>query len=264
MTLALFSRDGQAWDAVEGTLAWKQPTKNSVGKITVGKARGRNDEPESIELAAPLPGDFAKRFPELTHLHLWQIENLTELPQLPNSLRTLDVRDCPNLKTLPVLPDGLQTLILVDCPAARNPSNQESSFPQLVELRLARSTSLSQDWIRSVLSQAPNLRMLDLAGCSQVCELAEFPLELVDIRLDDCKQLTVLPAHWPPMLRRVGLRGARCSCWATAARARRASPARSFPAAIPARPIGWAALTACGSKIGRSTPKSTRASRRSI
>lgn len=111
---ALFSEQGATWH--DGSpVDWRpDPT---VRRIVVGQPPMNSSDPIPVSLGQTLPDDFATRFPNLTHLHLWQIENLVTLPQLPRELQCLDVRGCPALATLPDLPASLQTLDVGGCAA---------------------------------------------------------------------------------------------------------------------------------------------------
>ena len=76
-------------DALEHAPDWKAcgPT---VRKIVLGSLDSA-DEKKPLQLAE-LPADFAQRFPQLTHLHLWNVKGLKSLPELPAGLQCLDVR----------------------------------------------------------------------------------------------------------------------------------------------------------------------------
>jgi len=85
--------------------AWPVPSPE-ITKIVIGKlGRGHG--------GTTLPADFAKRFPNLKLLHLWGVEGLTVLPELPAGLEELDVRKCQELERLPELPAGLKVLMMV-------------------------------------------------------------------------------------------------------------------------------------------------------
>lgn len=109
---ALFSQDGNTWQ--DGApLDWRaDPT---VRRIVVGQPPSRSSEAKRVSLPSPFPEDMAQRFPNLTHLHLWQVKNLQTLPELPPELQCLDLRGCPVLRTLPDLPQKLQTLDVGGC-----------------------------------------------------------------------------------------------------------------------------------------------------
>ena len=63
-----------------------------VRKIVLGQL---GDDAKKKLLAIPaLPADFATRFPNLTHLYLWNCTGFTTLPPLPAKLECLDVRGC--------------------------------------------------------------------------------------------------------------------------------------------------------------------------
>lgn len=173
-----------------------------VRKIVLGKLDGE----EKLALAA-LPEDLAVRFPNLTHLYLWGIAELKALPELPPGLECLEARNCPDLERLPALPGTLETLDVEKCPALTGEPAFDS-FPVLDDLNLKGCAGLPESWIRRLLPACPTLRKLDLSDCPQLIQIATWPRHLVDVRLDGCAGLKVLPIRWPVKLRRVGLRGA--------------------------------------------------------
>ena len=200
----IFSVDGKV--TVDGKLVdWGG--SDAVTKIVVGTPPGKDAEPKPTELSVALPDDFAKRYPALTHLYLWQISNLTELPQLPAGLRCLDVRGCKRLRSSPNLPVGLDTLVLADCPELPIGTDSHSVFPKLRDLSLTYCPCVSHAWIRSLLTKADSLQKIDLSGCRQLERISVWPSGAVEIRLNDCSGLSSLPP-WPPQLRRVELRNA--------------------------------------------------------
>ncbi|WP_339743701.1 hypothetical protein, partial [uncultured Rubinisphaera sp.] len=71
---ALFSEDGQQWHD-DTPMNWEPD--ESISKFVIGTPLGFDREEKTVSVAELLPADLATRFPNLTHLHLWQIENLT-------------------------------------------------------------------------------------------------------------------------------------------------------------------------------------------
>lgn len=197
-SIALFSEDGQTW-ADGSAVNWAPNT--AVTKIVIGKT----DASEPIEINPP--ADLATRFPRLTHLYLWHINNLQQLPVLPGNLVCLDVRNCPELTALPELPLGLQTLVLETCPLLQKP--QRAELPQLDELSVRGCHALSERWLNAVLKSSQQLRSLDASDCPQLTSVAAWPSSLLDIRLNQCPRLKTLPKNWPKELRRLELHAAK-------------------------------------------------------
>ena len=125
---ALFSADGQTWH--DGTpVDWRADL--SVRRIVIGQPPRRSEEPKPVSLPQPLPADFDRRFQNLTHLHLWQVESLSSLPELPATLKCLDLRGCKALTTLPDLPKELQVLDLGGCEGVTELPNPVPRLRQL-------------------------------------------------------------------------------------------------------------------------------------
>jgi len=177
-----------------------------VLKIVLGPSPGGGND-KGIE--AQLPSDLATRFPNLTHLYLWTVTDLIELPPLPTNLRCLDVRGCAGLLRTGHLPDTLETLIFEGAPELNwSDRNQRTNFPSLDELSIRGCTKVSEVWLHEVLRQGGRLRKLDASDCSQLTRIPVWAPNLVDVRFNQCAALASLP-KWPNSLRRIGLRGAR-------------------------------------------------------
>lgn len=211
-TRALFSEDGKTWH--DGTDVDWQPKKPvsqivPISKIVIGKPPQEDQsESESTSLLKSFPDNFADLYPELTHLYLWRIEDLKSLPNLPASLKCLDVRGCQKLKTIVNLPESLDTLVLDYCDKLElSEVNSNVRFPALRDFSIRKSTSIQESWIQEVVQHAEALQKVDLSGCSQLHRISSWPESLVDIRLDNCDQLKLLP-KWPSQLRRINLRSA--------------------------------------------------------
>lgn len=202
---ALFSENGQEWH--DGPAIQWVPD-DTVTKIVIGKPTKSDSKRDLISLAPALPENLAELYPAITHLYLWQIENLANLPRLPETLECLDARDCPKLTSLTNLPANLETLVLERCEKLLiNASTRRHHFPKLLDLSLAGSGQVDQAWVRSVLQSASSLKKADLSACQQIERITNWPSVLVDIRMNDCTCLQSLPP-WPPNLRRVELRNA--------------------------------------------------------
>ena len=93
--IALFSADGLHWfDALapnqQRLIDWT--ANDLVTKIVIGTLDEVDGKPKMV--GATIPNDIATLFPYLTHLHLWNIDNLEALPPLPAGLQCLDLRGC--------------------------------------------------------------------------------------------------------------------------------------------------------------------------
>ena len=203
-----------------------------VRKIVVGKPPSRSQEEAPLELG-PLPGDLAARFPNLTHLYLWQCQGFESLPALPLGLQCLDVRGSTDLRALPDLPDSLETLDTGRCSAlerlsrtaprslrrlyldgcARLKSHSLGTFleqlrehdehDELEELDLSETPLAGLDELPRA-----RLRKLVLRRCQKLAELSgieTFPaLEHLDLSGSAATELPDLP----PRLRYLVLHGA--------------------------------------------------------
>lgn len=217
---SLFSKDGQTWsslvsgrDAARSDVPLDWAGDRAVAKIVVGTPpagdayeRGKSD---LCTLLSAIPADLSRRYPALTHLYLWQVDNLFALPELPQGLQCLDVRGCPQLTSLCNLPEGLQTLVLEDCPSLRVDAWQgPPNLPALRELSFQGCTGLAESWLRQVLARALQLRTFDASRCTQLRRITELPVSLVDLRLNGCSELESVPIRWPVGLVRLELRDA--------------------------------------------------------
>ena len=182
-----------------------------VRKIVLGPSPGENVEAGVAKLTLPtLPPDFRRRFPRLTHLYLWSVAGLTQLPILPDRLECLDLRGCRDVRKLPPLPATLKTFLLDDCVAlAAAPDLAAGQLPGLRDASLNRCAGLPETWVLALLRAAPSLRRFEASGCAQLTQVPEWPAGLVDLRLNQCPELEALPEHWPAELRRLELREAR-------------------------------------------------------
>jgi GTPase SAR1 family protein len=213
---------------------WRAPRWADFGKDVRKIVAGRppiGDENVPLELG-PLPGDFGKRFPNLTHLYLWQCRGLESLPKLPQSLQCLDVRGCADLRELPELPGSLETLDVGRC--GRLERLPQTAPKALRRLYLDGCAKLKPHSLVAFVEQARDLEELDASGtalpaldelssarlrklvlraCPKLASLAgieTFPtLEHVD--LSGSEAVTDLPG-FPPRLRYLVLHGAEGLC----------------------------------------------------
>ncbi|MCY2963185.1 MAG: TIR domain-containing protein [Planctomycetota bacterium] len=164
---ALFSSDGQTWH--DGRpVDWRADP--NVRRIVIGRPPNRSDDAKRVSLPQPLPGDFAERFKNLTHLHLWQVENLIDLPTLPEALDCLDLRGCKALTTLPDLPQNLQVLDLGGCEGLTELPNPVPRLRQLFvnDCLALESGELSQFLKKLTRSEGCCLQELDASRCPTV------------------------------------------------------------------------------------------------
>jgi nucleoside phosphorylase/GTPase SAR1 family protein len=206
--------------------AWPARTK-AVRKIVLGKPPAEKS-PLAI---SELPDDFAARYPELTHLYLWQLEGLQCLPDLPPKLKCLDIRGCAQLSELPALPATLDTLDLGGCTGLK--SLPDSVLPALERFYFDGCSSLldfslygflhrleeshvyeidgSECPAVTSLQQLPaeTLRKLVLEGCTRLTDISRIGYfkALEHLNLGNCTGIRVLPAL-PPKLRFLVLDGA--------------------------------------------------------
>lgn len=228
---ALFSSDGKQWHGEKKKLTWSKQPQPDVTKLVIGVPPTSGAEANEIKLE--LPANFARIFPNLTHLHLWQISNLTTLPELPHGLLCLDLRGCRSLAALPELPPSLETLDLGVCISlARLPSSErlaESArltrfyFNDCSRLKshhistflepLVRGPMLELDGSQSALTSLdevprPYLRKLVLRGCSSLTDITGLShlTRLEHLNLSHCTAIKSLPTL--PRLRFLALHGA--------------------------------------------------------
>ncbi|GEM_PF-3779502 len=199
--------------AADGVVDWKAEADARgpyITKIAIGKL-GSDDDRAKVAGAA-IPTDLATLFPQLTHLYLWNVIELNCLPQLPPALKCLDVRDGPDLARLTTigqrLPVSLDTLIVERCQALAIEREQVQGLAALQDVSL-RGCLVTDDVLKELLAGAQRLRFLDARDCQRLTRIDRWPPKIVDIRLDGCQALKILPGRWPASLRRIGLRRAR-------------------------------------------------------
>ena len=175
-----------------------------VSKIIIGPKE--LDGSESLKIST-LPNDLCSRFPNLTHLHLWNLKGLKTIPELPAGMVCVDLRKCPDLSTMKNLPPGLQTLVLENCPRINLPAPVNDEFKHLDDLSVNGSKQIANAWVESMLKNAPVLRKFDASNCPKVSKISHWPDTLERIELNGCK-IKSLPARWPKNLVRLGLKEA--------------------------------------------------------
>ncbi|CAL9760045.1 unnamed protein product [Musa acuminata subsp. burmannicoides] len=153
--------------------------------------------------------------PCLRKLVISDCSNLLQLPQLPNSLEDIEIRECPALSALPML-SSLQQLVLAKCGLAIIESIHQftslssltiSQFPRLgsitrehlQDLRSLRKLKIDQcDNFVSLSSQhLVSLETLEISQCCTFSSLAGegLPASLEDLRLQSCGNLTSFPGE---------------------------------------------------------------------
>ncbi|MCB1739036.1 MAG: hypothetical protein KDK91_01600, partial [Gammaproteobacteria bacterium] len=177
-----------------------------VRKIVIGESPTA-DDPEPIDLPG-LPA-FESDYRGLTHLYLWRTRALQRLPALPRGQQVIEIRDAPDLTAVKNLPATLESIVIEDCPALNVlPELDGCSWPRLTELSLAGCTGIDPQWIHGLIRAAPVLHHLDLSRCTQVERLpGQLPVGLQRLELNGCAALRGLPVL-PVGLHRLGLREA--------------------------------------------------------
>ncbi|MEO8496337.1 MAG: COR domain-containing protein, partial [Planctomycetota bacterium] len=180
----------------------------TVTKIVIGTPPSDDEK----EIAVGIPDHLSELYPNLTHLHLWQIGDLEQLPELPRGLVCLDVRGCAKLNGwggVPTELPQLETLVLDGCRDL--PAPKMTRFPALRDLSVRNCTAIDEVWLQTVLHANDLLHSLDASECEWLTSLPMLPAALVDLRLNGCRGLTsILDDHhrWPKNLRRLELRHA--------------------------------------------------------
>ncbi|XP_059645478.1 disease resistance protein L6-like [Cornus florida] len=124
----------------------------------------------------------------LTQLHTLNIGGCTKLhsqPELPSSLRILNVSDIPNLTNLV----NLQELQLFECHNLVMPTNIGKLF-KLEKLTFDRTEIKSLPKDIDLLSQ---LKVLDIRSCDELQCILGLPSSLVELSLAICDSLETLP-----------------------------------------------------------------------
>lgn len=123
-----------------------------VGTTPEGPAAGQRGGMADFEVS--LPVDLGTRFPNLTHLFLWGIKGLAELPPLPEGLLFLDLRGCSDLERLPNLPPRLQSLDLGGCVGLRElpPLPPALDWLALDDCKALRSFKPVEEFLQKVIT----------------------------------------------------------------------------------------------------------------
>lgn len=145
----------------EKEIDWKR-LNAEVEKIVLGKLG--NDAEDRLAIDGTKLEKLAQTCPDLTHLYLWNLDGLKELPELPAKLKCLDVRGCKELQTVSELPKTMETLDLGGCNTIQDLKDKDfSGFKSLTRVYLNGCTSLKS--FVPFLAVAPQLKELTVEGC---------------------------------------------------------------------------------------------------
>lgn len=198
---ALYSKNGQNWQ--DGNpLSWT--SDKTVVKIVIGDPEGSG---ESIHLRDKLPDDLANLYPCLTHLYIWGVQLNCELPEMPQGLRCLDIRNVTGLERIKMLPVGLEQLILEKNTALKDIGTNSNCYRNLVELSIQNCVELDSSEINFMLKHCPSLVHLDLSGNDLLETIENCSKVLERVELNGCSNIKKLPDFLSNKLRRIGLRG---------------------------------------------------------
>ncbi|KAL2341082.1 hypothetical protein Fmac_009022 [Flemingia macrophylla] len=117
--------------------------------------------------------------------------SLEALPELPPSLITLDVRGCSSLKALPELPSSFEIVDVRGCSSLET----LSGLPPCLEILHARGCSS----LKALPKLPPSLETLEVKWCSSLMALPELPPSLKTLDVNRCSSLKALP-ELPPSL----------------------------------------------------------------
>ena len=202
------------------------PVVNSLDQVPELRARpdaeklvlGSLSEGEDVGALAALASLSLADGPKLEIVHLWGLEGLSALSDLPANLRTLDIRRCPKLEHLGPLPASLETLVIEGASGLRS-IQLPRQLPHLFDLSLANCGGLKPEVVEQALSRSSKLQFVDLSGL-EIPHLGwgEWDhAELEVLRANDCKLLQEwsstageMPTRLDavaPKLRRLEIRG---------------------------------------------------------
>ncbi|MDA1051844.1 MAG: TIR domain-containing protein [Planctomycetota bacterium] len=207
--IALFSETGEHWfddQAPDQQRPFTWDANDAVTKMVIGTPPSGGEEQQ---IAVSIPADLSALYKNLTHLHLWQISDLEQLPKLPNGLLCLDVRGCEQLRSLPSLPDTVEDLDVAGCKQLAQLSNAPKSLRRLY---LNGCIALEEDllsafWLELARIQADShLAEFEAARCPAVTSLRRIPRSVTRLVLQGCENLRdVRNLHEFPQLRHLNL-----------------------------------------------------------
>ena len=180
-------------DSVPDWESYSGEERRRVTKIIVGRLPSESDS-KAITMPG-LPDNFAANFSSLTHLYLWNISALQELPALPPSLKWLDVRGCAELRIVSCLPPELVTLDLGNCKSIENVISDAP--PKLQHLFIGGCNNWERLELGVFLKRLRDMEYgqlveLDATGCDQIDSTKYFPRSLQRLVLKDCHNLESL------------------------------------------------------------------------
>ena len=198
MTTTPNPSDPVALVSIDGT-TWSHAPAGRVTKIVIGTPPKPGDDAKLVGLKGEVLDKLTELLasPDLTHLHLWQIDNRAAiLTQLPGKLQALDVRGCPDLTTLPPLPGTLETLDVGWC--ANLSEIPYMALPALSWFHVDGCVQLDETDLNAILKKCQALLEFTATDCVQLSKLSLPPqstsLQLRRLDLNGCAGLTSLTA----------------------------------------------------------------------
>ncbi|MDF1849352.1 MAG: leucine-rich repeat protein [Verrucomicrobiales bacterium] len=164
-----------------------------VGILLAWKKQQRADALERLktDFAADISEFEDEFFVGCSHERLTDLVELAELLNRVGKPTTLDLTGAPNLVSLQGAGSLLtiDTLIAIDCPKLVS-AEGVGFHPKLADLVFTESTALEDV---SAIEGLPELKTLDLSGCSQVAALDISTLPSIEnLYLSRCRKLTAL------------------------------------------------------------------------
>lgn len=154
-----------------------------------------------------------------TEVDLSRCYQLETIPNIPGTVKKLDLAWCLSLKVSPKIPEGVEEIDFFNCrnletianiPEAVQKLNLEKcerlqalpAFPEGVEeINLFGCKSLK------IIPNIPaTVRKLNFGGCFRLEALSEIPEGVEEINLLDCKRLTTIP-NFPETIKKLNLGG---------------------------------------------------------
>jgi len=193
--IALSSLDGALWHDAQGESIERDRIQGCVTRVVIGELKAETP----ITMSDAIRQQLREHWPTITHLHLWSLDALTALPDLPPKLKCLDLRHCNKIESLPELPETLETLDLEGCTALKKlPAGRT---PEMRYLHLDRCTLPAAGEINKMIGACSKLKELTLSGCTQLENLsglaklaANEDAPLRKLVLKGCSSLASLPS----------------------------------------------------------------------
>ena len=170
----------------------RHESSEAIAKIVIGPSPD-HEQNKATRWSLNLGHIEWDRFPSLTHLYLWSLDDLKELRALPATLQVLDVRGCRHLTTIHPLP-AVKDFVADDCEALvalRGIDAWKAS--ELADLSMRRCEAMPSDALEEVLTKANDtIEKLDLSK-TQLVHLRAWPPRARSIILNDCHDLRTVP-----------------------------------------------------------------------